>query len=97
MKLQGHTLSRRTFLKASGLSLAAAGLVACVPPVPAPAESAPSQPAESLNVLVVGDPFQFALELVNADFTEETGIAVNFESLSYDALNARLSRSKFQV
>ena len=55
MESQGHTLSRRTFLKASGLSLAAAGLSACVPPTPMP-DSAPSQPAESLNVLVVGDP-----------------------------------------
>ena len=46
-----------------------------------------------IRVLVVGDPFQFALEKVVDDFTQKTGIKVNLESLAYDALNARLVTS----
>ena len=49
--------------------------------------------AQEIRVLVVGDPFQFALEKVVSDFTDQTGIKVNLESLAYDALNARLVTS----
>jgi multiple sugar transport system substrate-binding protein len=94
-------MSRREFLKAAGLGLTAAGLSSCyvpaVTPVPSEAEPAPAPTvrpkAEEISVLVVGDPFQFALEKVVDDFTEETGIKVNLESLAYDALNARLITS----
>jgi multiple sugar transport system substrate-binding protein len=97
-------MSRREFLKATGIGLAAAGLSACVPmvtPTPGVTEEAVAPTAapavrakaEEIRVLVVGDPFQFALEKVVNGFTEETGIKVNLESLAYDALNARLVTS----
>jgi len=50
-------------------------------------------PTGPLSVLVVGDPFQYALEKLLPQFTESTGIRVKMETLSYDALNARLSSS----
>jgi multiple sugar transport system substrate-binding protein len=44
-------------------------------------------------VLVVADPFYFSLKEVLGDFTKETGIEVQLESLAYDALQARLVSS----
>jgi len=101
MSRKGTSMSRREFLKAAGFGLAAAGLSSCVVPTvtPVPSEAEPTlaptvrPKAEEIRVLVVGDPFQFALEKVVDDFTEETGIKVNLESLAYDALNARLITS----
>lgn len=49
--------------------------------------------ADSVRVLVVEDPFFFALKEVLPDFEAETGIAVELESLGYDALQARLVSS----
>ena len=86
----------------------AACVPASVPPAPAPAAptaapaaaaaaptaaAATGAKAKEIRVLVVGDPFQFALEKVLPDFTAETGIKVNLENLAYDALNARLVTS----
>lgn len=90
--------SRRDFLKVTAGSAVALGLAGCVAPVVTPAqapvgEGAPAMQVDAIRVLVVGDPFQFALEKVVNAFTEKTGIAVNLESLSYDALNARLATS----
>ncbi len=99
LKVAGSTVA------AAGL---AACVPATVPSAPAPAAptTAPAAPAaaptaaaatgakaKEIRVLVVGDPFQFALEKVVPDFTAETGIKVNLESLAYDALNARLVTS----
>lgn len=67
--------------------------------VQAPAAATPTAAAtvrakaQQIRVLVVGDPFQFALEKVVSDFTDQTGIKVDLESLSYDALQARLVTS----
>jgi multiple sugar transport system substrate-binding protein len=46
--------------------------------------------AKTVRVLVVGDPFQFAMEKILDQFTAKTGINVEFESLGYDALQQRL-------
>ncbi|GIV69792.1 extracellular solute-binding protein [Caldilinea sp.] len=90
--------SRREFLKAAAGGAVMFGLAGCVAPVVTPAQApigdgAPPAQVDAIRVLVVGDPFQFALEKVVGAFTEKTGIAVNLESLSYDALNARLATS----
>jgi len=83
-------------LKTAGTGVAVTALAACVPaPAPTQPPAAPTVAAKpsEIRVLVVGDPFQFALEKVAPDFTAETGIKVNLESLAYDALNARLVTS----
>jgi multiple sugar transport system substrate-binding protein len=101
-------ISRRKFFEITGAGIAAAGLAACttLPPPQVPAATSAAAPsaaaaptaavsktAKEIRVLVVGDPFQFALEKVAPDFTAQTGIKVNLESLAYDALNARLVTS----
>jgi multiple sugar transport system substrate-binding protein len=48
---------------------------------------------KSIQVLTVADPFFYALQGVAAQFTEETGIEAKIESLSYEALQARLVSS----
>ena len=48
---------------------------------------------KGIRVLVVADPFYYALNGVAGQFREETGVEVNLESLSYDALQARLVSS----
>jgi len=64
-----------------------------VVPTATAAPTATTTPAAEIRVLVVGDPFQFALQKVIGDYTNETGSKVNLESLAYDALNARLITS----
>ncbi len=99
MKEHRKAISRREFLKVAGLGIAAAGV--CSVAQPALTQTAlaagvrPRAKAQTkeIRVLVVGDPFQFALEKVLDDFTSQTGIKVNLESLAYDALNARLVTS----
>lgn len=49
-----------------------------------------AQGANTIRVLSVEDPFFFALKEVLGDFKDETGITVELESLSYDAMQARL-------
>ena len=93
--------SRRQFLKTMAGSAAAIGLAGCVAPmapVTAPGAGESQAPAQATNVdeirvLVVGDPFQFALEKLTDEYAEQSGVKVNLESLSYDALNARLAAS----
>ncbi len=48
---------------------------------------------KSIRVLTVADPFFYAMHGVADQFTKETGIEANIESLSYDALQARLVSS----
>ncbi|MGC8877710.1 MAG: ABC transporter substrate-binding protein [Anaerolineae bacterium] len=100
MNEKRKAISRREFLKAAGLGIAAAGVstVVAQPMLTQTALAAGVRPrakkqAKEIRVLVVGDPFQFALEKVLDDFTAQTGIKVNLESLAYDALNARLVTS----
>lgn len=46
---------------------------------------------KTLNLLSVGDPFEYALKEVLPQFTAETGIKVNLESLDNQTLSARLA------
>ncbi|MCC2628213.1 MAG: putative carbohydrate transporter, periplasmic binding protein [Thermomicrobiales bacterium] len=93
MARQGRTLVRRDFLKgASGgvAALLATRSAAAQTPEAAPASSSSGK---TIRVLVVGDPFQFALDKIKNDFTAQTGINVEMENLAYDQLNARLATS----
>src|SRR5690242_3059860 len=97
MAARNRTLFRRDFLKgaAGGVAgLVAARTAAAQTPVASPAAApASSQAGKTIRVLVVGDPFQFALQKITSDFTAKTGINVTLENLAYDALNARLATS----
>jgi multiple sugar transport system substrate-binding protein len=77
-------ISRRNVLRGAGTLAATTALVA---PNKARAQK------KSLRILVVADPFYYALSGVAKQFQDETGIEANIESLSYDALNARLVSS----
>lgn len=79
-------VSRRSFLKSS----AAATAGAAIAPLAAPALA---QGADTIRVLCVEDPFFFALKEVIGDFTDQSGVKVELESLSYDAMQARLVSS----
>ncbi len=84
---QRSSISRRTLLKTgTGAAIASAAAPYVF------SRSARAQ-ASSVRVLVVEDPFFFALKEVVSDFEAETGIAVELESLGYDALQARLVSS----
>ena len=92
---QQQLLSRRAFLRLAGAAGGAAAIAACtMPPPTAPVpEEGPAEPAaegKNINVLTVGDPWDLALQNVVDQFTEETGITANIESLGYVALQARL-------
>jgi len=94
---RNRTVIRRDFLKgASGgvASLLAARAASAQTPV---AESSPAaavpNTGKTIRVLVVGDPFQFALDKIKGDITAKTGINVEMENLAYDQLNARLATS----
>jgi multiple sugar transport system substrate-binding protein len=96
MARQSRTLIRRDFLK--GASGGVAGLLAArsaAAQTPSAATPAPasSSAGKTIRVLVVGDPFQFALDKIKNDFTAQTGINVEMENLAYDQLNARLATS----
>ncbi|GAB0119147.1 extracellular solute-binding protein [Acidisoma sp. 7E03] len=77
-------LTRRSALKAG----AALGLAAA--PLGKPAIAATGK---TVRVLVVADPFYYALREVIPQFESETGISVQLENLAYDALQARLVSS----
>jgi multiple sugar transport system substrate-binding protein len=81
----GAGLTRRSLVQA-GLAgtLGASGIL------PRRARSAA---AKSIRVLLVGDPFYYALRELAGQFTDATGITAEIESLSYDALQARLVSS----
>jgi multiple sugar transport system substrate-binding protein len=86
-------LSRRDFLRLTGMAGGVA--LAGIPAVQRVAAAAPrrAQTNRTINVLTVGDPWDLALQNVTDQFTEETGIGVNIESLGYVALQARLVNS----
>lgn len=91
MTHQKNGFSRRQILQSSaktaaGIAVAGAGLKSLSAP-------ALAQGADSIRVLAVEDPFFFALKEVLGDFTEKTGITAELESLSYDAMQARLVSS----
>ncbi|WP_085034532.1 ABC transporter substrate-binding protein [Ensifer aridi] len=77
-------MSRRNMLKsASVAALLASGAGSLVAPRRAAA-------ADAVRVLSVEDPFFFAMKAMIPDYEKETGIKVELESLSYDALQTRL-------
>ena len=80
-------ISRRQFLKYAGASSAALALSGYG------SYSTAQGTDKSINVLTVGDPWDFALQLVADQFTEQTGIGVNIESIAYVALHNRLINS----
>jgi multiple sugar transport system substrate-binding protein len=86
-------LYRRDLLK--GAAGGAAAMLGARAGVTRAQESTPAAAGSggTIRVLVVGDPFQFALEKVLGQFTEQTGINVEMENLAYDQLNARLATS----
>ena len=77
-------VSRRSVLKGIGATTAASVF---------PASRRALAQKKSIRVLVVADPFYYALNGVAGQFREETGIEASIESLSYDALQARLVSS----
>jgi len=106
MKHKG--LTRREFVRGAALTgagLVAAACVPVTPGVPAPAEAPTQAPAaeataaptatakETINVLMVGDPWELALRTVADQFTEETDIELKMDTLGYVALMARLVNS----
>lgn len=86
-----RSLSRRDFLRLTGATSGALA-IGSVPGLSRVAASAPrrAQTEKTIKVLTVGDPWDLALQNVVAQFTEETGIGVEIESLGYVALQARL-------
>lgn len=86
-----RSLSRRDFLRLTGATSGALA-IGSVPGLSRIAASAPrrAQTEKTIKVLTVGDPWDLALQNVVAQFTEETGIGVEIESLGYVALQARL-------
>jgi multiple sugar transport system substrate-binding protein len=82
----GRGLTRRSVLKGTAAGIGAAALASGLGR-PALAEK------KAIQVLTVADPFFYALQGVAGDFTKETGIEAKVESLSYEALQARLVSS----
>ncbi len=80
---QGSIISRRTLLAGT-----AAGAVAVAGP-----ERRAHAADTTIRVLLVGDPFYYALRELVDDFKQQTGITAEIESLAYDALQARLVSS----
>lgn len=88
MSFRSSGLSRRSFLRTSAgaAALAGTGLGSLAAP-------ALAQDVTSIRVLTVEDPFFFSLKEVLGDFKDKTGVTVELESLSYDAMQARLVSS----
>ncbi|WFU92008.1 extracellular solute-binding protein (plasmid) [Rhizobium sp. CC1099] len=79
-------MSRRNMLKsASVATLLASGVGSLVAP-----RGAGAQDTNTVRVLSVEDPFFFSMKAMIPEFEKETGIKVELESLSYDALQTRL-------
>lgn len=78
-------ITRRAAIK-SAVGAAAAGAAAKLS-TPALAQG------QSVRILTVGDPFYFSLEPLLGEFEAETGISAELESLSYNAMQARLVSS----
>jgi multiple sugar transport system substrate-binding protein len=93
MSARNRALIRRDFLKGASGGLAALLAARSAAAQTPAAEPASSSAGKTIRVLVVGDPFQYALEKVKDQFTALTGINVEMENLAYDQLNARLATS----
>jgi multiple sugar transport system substrate-binding protein len=85
--MKNNAFSRRQFLKYAGVAGAAYSVFG------SRTFSTAQNADKTINVLTVGDPFDFALQKIATQFTEQTGIGVNLESLAYSALHNRLINS----
>ncbi|MCG5480795.1 extracellular solute-binding protein [Sinorhizobium alkalisoli] len=85
MTIDIGNMSRRDMLK----SASAAAILASVGTLVAP-RRAGAQGAGTVRVLSVEDPFFFSMKALVPEYEKETGIKVELESLSYDALQSRL-------
>src|SRR4030095_9735438 len=79
------TLSRRNLLK-GGAALAGTASLGIMPRRSAAAD-------KTLRVLLAGDPFYYAIEGLKDQFQQETGITLQIEAISLEALQARLTSS----
>jgi multiple sugar transport system substrate-binding protein len=79
------TPTRRGLLK-GGTALAGAAALGGMPRVASAQE-------KTLRVLLAGDPFYYAIEGLKDEFTKETGIKLEIEAISLEALQARLTSS----
>ena len=75
------------------LTILVIGIVLCVILLFSIAGKGTGRGEVTLNVLSVQDPFYFGMELLVPKFEEETGIKVNLEGLSYDAMHAKIITS----
>jgi multiple sugar transport system substrate-binding protein len=83
-------------LKLSGkLTIVGIGIVLCLVMIVSIAgkSSERGKEAAAINILATQDPFYFGMELLIAEFEEETGIEANLEALAYDALHAKIITS----
>src|SRR5258707_15167655 len=81
------TIGRRGFIQGGTAALGGLALAGTLP------RRARAQAGGSVRVLLVGDPFQYAISDLKDNFKEVTGLTAEIESLSYDALQARLVTS----
>ncbi|MGB8288239.1 extracellular solute-binding protein (plasmid) [Rhizobium ruizarguesonis] len=85
MTIDIRNMSRRDLLKSASV----AALVAGAGSLTIPRRGA-AQDANTVRVLSVEDPFFFSMKALVPEYEKETGIKVELESLSYDALQSRL-------
>ncbi|CAM5773587.1 sugar ABC transporter substrate-binding protein [Labrys miyagiensis] len=78
-------VSRRSVLKSSA-ALAGAAALGLAP-------HRASAQGKTLRVLLAGDPFYYAIQGLADEFKKETGIELQIESISLEALQARLTSS----
>ena len=88
MDKKTNGVSRREILKTTTGAAGAAALGLGLKPY-SPALAA----TDTVRILTVGDPFYFSLKEALGDFEAKTGIKAELESLSYDAMQARLVSS----
>jgi len=81
------TIGRRGFIQGGTAALGGLALAGALP------RRARAQAGGTVRVLLVGDPFQYAITDLKDNFKEVTGLTAEIESLSYDALQARLVTS----
>ena len=79
-------VSRRSLLK-SGAAFAGTAALGTLP------RAARAQSDKTLRVLLAGDPFYYAIEGLKDQFQQETGITLEIEAISLEALQARLTSS----
>ncbi|MBB5754844.1 extracellular solute-binding protein [Prosthecomicrobium pneumaticum] len=80
-------VSRRSLMKSGAALAGAAALGGTFPNI------VRAQGSGTLRVLLAGDPFYYAIEGLKDQFQQETGITLEIEAISTEALQARLTSS----